>query len=187
MLTLTIHGEQSWNSELEEFVYSDTIVLELEHSLISLSKWESFWEKPFLGDEEKSTEETLGYIQAMCLTPNVPPDVFLTLTNEHLAQVNTYINAKMSATWFTEAPGRPVGSKKKVIITAELLYYWIFSAEIEAKVVEQWHLNRLFTLLKVFNEKNKPVDKKSKANKADAMAERRLLNAQRKSQYNTTG
>jgi hypothetical protein len=183
MLKLTIHSNQLWNDELEEFTY-DVTVLELEHSLISLSKWESKFEKPFMGSEEKTTEETLGYIQAMCLTPDVPPEVFQTLNNEHFKQVNDYINAKMSATWFTELPSGAKGPVKREIITAEVLYYWIFSAQIDAQVVEAWHLNRLLTILKVFNEKNAPP---KKMKQADAAAQRRALNAKRKAEHGTSG
>lgn len=183
MLKLIIHGEQSWDEELEQFVYSDMIELELEHSLVSLSKWESIFEKPFMGPEEKTTEETLGYIEAMCLTPNVPPEVFGKLNNTHYRQVNEYINAKMSATWFTELPGGAKGPLKRDIITSEILYYWIFSAQMDISV-ENWHLNRLFTLLKVFNEKNAPP---KKMKKGDAAAQRRMLNAQRQAKLNTSG
>lgn len=183
MLKLTIHGEQSWDEAAEQFVYSDVIELELEHSLVSLSKWESIWEKPFMSSEEKTTEETLGYIELMCLTPDVPPEVFQALNNDHYKQVNDYINAKMSATWFTEAPGGAKGPVKRDIITSEILYYWIFSAQIDISV-EHWHLNRLFTLLKVFNEKNAPP---KKMRKGDAAAQRRMLNEQRRTQLKTSG
>lgn len=183
MLTLTLHGKQSWDDAKEEFVYEDVIELELEHSLVSLSKWEAIWEKPFLAPGEKTTEETLGYVETMCLTPNIPPEVFQLLTNDHLRQVNDYINAKMSATWFTELPGGAKTPAKRDIITAEVLYYWIFSAQIDI-CVENWHINRLFTLLKVFNEKNAPP---KKMRKGDAAAQRRMLNAQRKTQLGTTG
>lgn len=184
MLTLTILGAEDWNEELQQFVYPNSTTLELEHSLISLSKWEAIWEKPFLGPEEKTTEETLGYIQSMCLTPNVPPEVFTNLTNEHLKQVNDYINAKMSATWFAEKAGQTKGRVNREIITSEVIYYWMFSAGID-KECELWHLNRLFTLIKVFNEKNAPP--KKNANKAEAIAERRRLNEARLAQHNTTG
>lgn len=184
MLKLTIHGEQSWNEELEEFIYSDTTVLELEHSLISLSKWEEKFEKPFMGVEDKTTEETLGYIQAMCLTPDVPPEVFQALNNDHFRQINEYINAKSSATWFSETPGPVKRTGKREVITSEVLYHWIFSAEMDAKVVERWHLNRLFTILKVHNEKNA---KPKKVSKADAAAQRRALNEKRKALHGTSG
>ena len=183
MLKLTIHGDQYWDEVKEQFVYADVIELELEHSLVSLSKWESIWEKPFLASGEKTTEETLGYIQVMCLTPEVPPAVFQRLNSDHYAQVNDYINAKMSATWFTELPGGAKTPVKRDIVTSEILYYWIFSAQIDISV-ENWHINRLFTLLKVFNEKNAPP---KKMKKGDAAAQRRMLNAQRKTQLNTSG
>lgn len=184
MLKLTIPSEQDWDSEKEEFVYSDEIVLELEHSLVSLSKWEAFWEKPFMAPEEKTTEEALGYIEMMCLTPDVPPEVFQKLSTEHIAKVNEYINAKQSATWFTEPPGENKRVSRGPIITSELIYYWIFSAENIDVSVETWHLNRLFTLLKVFNEKNAQP---KKVKKADAAAQRRMLNEQRKAKHNTSG
>lgn len=183
MLKLTILGEDSWDEEQQMFIYPNAIVLELEHSLVSLSKWESIWEKPFMGSEAKTTEETIGYIQAMCLTPDVPPEVFQTLDNDHYRQVDKYINAKMSATWFADPIGGPKGPAKREIVTSEVLYYWIFSAQIDVSV-EHWHLSRLFTLLKVFNEKNAPP---KNMKKADAAAQRRMLNEQRKSKLNTTG
>ena len=183
MFKLTIGGEQSWDDANEEFVYSNAIELELEHSLVSLSKWESIWEKPFMGKEQKTTEETISYIQVMCLTPNVPPEVFQSLNGSHYTLVNDYINAKMSATWFTELPGGDKNPGKRDIITAEVFYYWIFSAQIDISV-EHWHFNRLLTLLKVFNEKNAPP---KKMKRGDAAAQRRMLNAQRKTQLNTSG
>jgi hypothetical protein len=181
MLKLVIKGETAWDEEREEFVYPNEFTIELEHSLISLSKWESVWEKPFLGPGEKTAEETLDYVKQMCLTDDVPPEVFQSLNNDHLKQINDYINAKMSATWFAEKPGQ--GRVRREIITSEVLYYWMFSAEIP-KECEYWHLNRLFTLLKVFNEKNAPP---KKMNKQDAAAQRRALNEQRKAQLNTQG
>lgn len=183
MLKLTLRGDQSWDEKLEEFVYAEIVELELEHSLVSLSKWESIWEKPFMASEEKTTEETIGYIECMCLTSDVPPEIFQRLDNSHYTLVNDYINAKMSATWFNEAPGGAKGPKNRDIITSEIFYYWIFSAQIDISV-EHWHLNRLFTLLKVFNEKNAPP---KKMRKGDAAAQRRMLNEQRRTQLKTSG
>jgi hypothetical protein len=180
-------SEEIWDDKANQFIEPEVVTLELEHSLVSLSKWEASWEKPFLGTEEKTSEETLGYIYAMCITPDVSPDVFQSLTNEQLTQVNNYINAKMSATWFGERAENPTkGRVKKEIITSEIIYYWIFSADIDASIVQDWHLNRLFTLLKVFNEKNK-AQTTSKVNKSDAAAQRRMLNEQRRQQLKTSG
>lgn len=187
MLKLVINGEEDWDEEQQMFVYPERITLELEHSLLSLSKWESIWEKPFLGKEDKSTEQTLSYIEQMCLTPDVPPEIFEQLTNAHLEQVNTYIGAKMSATWFAEPKHKPVGAARRdKVITSELIYYWVFSAEIPI-AVETWHLSRLFTLLKVFNEENAAANGKKKTNPRDMAAERRAENERRLAEHSTSG
>jgi hypothetical protein len=180
MLTLTIPAVEMFDEVSQEFLYSDEIVLELEHSLVSLSKWETTWEKPFLGPDPKTPEETIGYIVAMTLTPNVPPEVYQRLNNSHLTQVNEYIESKMSATWFTEhAPQK----KTREIITSELIYYWMVALTIPFEC-ETWHLNRLFTLIKVANQKNQPP---KKMNPRDAAAQQRALNEARKKQYGTSG
>jgi hypothetical protein len=181
MLKLTIAATDYFDDDQQVFIIAPEYVLELEHSLVSLSKWEAIWEKPFMGSEEKTTEETVGYIQAMCLTPDVPPEVFQALNADQMTKVNDYINAKMSATWFSERPGQ--GRAKREIITAEILYFWMFSAEMPIEC-ETWHLNRFFAQLKVFNEKNAPP---KKMNKNEAAAQRRKLNEQRKAQYKTSG
>lgn len=179
MLTITIPSEESFDDVAQEFVTTPEVVLELEHSLFSLSKWESFWEKPFLGKGDKTTEETIGYIIAMTLTPNVPREVYDRLTNENLLQVNDYINAKMTATWFADRPSKNTGE----VITAEIVYYWMISMNIPFEC-EKWHFTRLLTLIQVCNEKNKPAKKESKA----SIAQRnRMLNAQRRAQLKTSG
>lgn len=182
MLTLTVQSSEQWNTETNEFVYIPGLELQFEHSLVTLSKWEEKWNKPFLGQEPKTTEETLDYVRIMCQTDNVPPEVFQKLSNANIEQINEYINAKMSATWFGEKPGQTKGPNRE-IITAEVLYYWMFSAQVPLEC-EHWHLNRLFTLLKVFGEKNAPA---KKMNRHDAAARQRALNEQRKAKMGTSG
>jgi hypothetical protein len=180
MLTIIVPGIELYDEFQEEFTTADGFTLELEHSLVSLSKWESIFEKPFLGIDEKTTEEVFGYIKAMTLTPNVPEEVFNRLSQENLADINRYIDAKMSATWFNDAPNAP---RTREVITSELIYYWMIAFNIPVEF-ENWHLNRLFTLIKVCNVKS---SKPKKMTRGEVAARNRELNAQRKAQLGTQG
>lgn len=171
---------EGWDEEKQEFVKPQTKVLELEHSLISLSKWESKWCRPFFSSEEKTFEETIDYIKCMTLAPNVDPDVYNHLTSENIAQINKYIEAPMTATWFAkDKTGRSNGEQ----VTSELIYYWMIALNIPFEC-QKWHLNRLITLVKVCNIKNRPAKKMSKR---DIMSRNAALNAARRKQLNTKG
>lgn len=180
MLKITVLGEEHWDEDNDEFVYPESFELELEHSLVALSKWESKFEKPFLDDTEKSSDEALYYVYCMILTPDVSEDVLQSLSNENLIEVNDYIQAKMTATWFKQAR---LESKSSEVITAELIYYWMNMFQIPM-ACENWHLNRLFTLIKIHNHKASPPKKMSRQELA---AQRRDLNAQRKAQLGSRG
>lgn len=180
MLTIRIDTTQSYDETTEEFVEVDGVTLDLEHSLVSLSKWESIFEKPFLGAEAKTSEETLAYIRTMVLTPNIAPEVFDKLSPANFGAVNSYIEAKMSATWFSEALGAP---RSRDVITSELIYYWMTVFQIPFEC-ENWHLNRLFTLIRICNIKQA---KPKKMSRNDVAARNRELNAQRKSQLGSKG
>jgi hypothetical protein len=170
--------EEYYDESTREFVV-ETFELELEHSLVSLSKWESKFCKPFLGSDDKTAEETLEYIKAMVLTPEVPEEVFSRLSNENVDSINEYIGSKQTATWFNDK----AAPKGREIITAEIIYYWMVTMNIDWQA-QHWHLNRLFTLVKVISSKNGPQKKMSRAEIAQ---QQRSLNEQRKAQLGTSG
>ena len=179
MLKVSIPMAEGFDDNTEEFVVTASYELEFEHSLASLSKWESFWHKPFLSADDKTDEETLWYVQAMLLTPDVPPEVFSRLTKANADAINEYIGAKMTATWFREEKTKP----NREIITAEVIYYWMISLNIPFEC-QYWHLNRLLTLIQVCNKKNAPAKKMTPKQAAE---QQRNLNAQRKARLGTRG
>ncbi len=180
MLTLTVPGNESFDHEKNEFVTYEAVTIELEHSLAALSKWESKWEKPFLGTSDKTNEETYSYIECMSRTPGVDPEVYSRLSNENLNTLNEYLDARMTATWFAETKSSPPA---KEIITAEIIYYWMISLTIPLEC-EHWNLSRLFTLIRVCNEKNNPPKKMSRS---ELSARNRSINEQRRANLKTTG
>lgn len=179
MLVLTVNTEEAYDEEKEEFVALESVVLRLEHSLVSLSKWEAIWEKPFLSSDEKTDEETFSYIETMCLD-EMPSGTLDKLTNEHLEAINNYINAKMTATWFNETPKN---TRSAEVITAELVYYWMIALGVPFEC-QHWHLNRLLTLIQVCNVKNSPP---KKVDRRAAAERQRMLNAERKARMKTNG
>lgn len=179
MLKLELPKEEAYDEEREEFVARSVVVLELEHSLHSISKWESRYEKPFLTTSDKSVEETLAYIGDMVLTVSPPGKFFEYLREEHFAKINEYINAKMTATWFSDNDDKP----NKEVITAELIYYWMVAYNIPFEC-QHWHIKRLLTLIRVCNQKNQPEKKLSRS---EIARRNRELNAKRKAMYSTPG
>jgi len=180
MLRIIVPGIELYDEVREEFTNAEGFVLELEHSLVSLSKWESLYEKPFLSKEKHTDQEVIDYIRAMILNDNYPEEVIERISKENFEQVHAYIDAKMTATWFTENKNEP---KSREIITAELIYYWMIKLNIPIEF-ERWHLNRLFTLIKVFNLKD---GKQRKMSRSEILARNREINAQRKSDFGTSG
>lgn len=179
MLRIRVVLKESFDDEKNEFVPNEFVDLDFEHSLVSLSKWESIFKRPFLNNKEKTAEETLGYLKAMCLTPNPPEEIFQRLSKANADEINEYIGDSMTATWFRDEGER----KSREIITAEIIYFWMIEMSIPFEC-QNWHLNRLLTLIRVCNEKRTPPKKMSRAS---AAADQRRLNAERRAQYGTTG
>lgn len=181
MLRLVIPLEdEKWDENKQEFITPKMQTLQLEHSLVSLSKWESKWNRPFLSRKDMTTEETIDYIKCMTLTPNVNPEVYARLTPEHIEQVRNYIMAPMTATVFSKGSN---GKGSREIVTAELIYYWMITLNIPFEC-QKWHLNRLVTLIRVCNIKNAPPKKRSKR---EIMSRNAAINAARRAQLNSRG
>jgi oligoribonuclease NrnB/cAMP/cGMP phosphodiesterase (DHH superfamily) len=180
MLQITIPAVELWDERKQEFVITKEQTLQLEHSLVSISKWESKWCKPFLSKQEKTLEETLDYIKCMTITQNVDPEVYNYLTNKNIEEINKYIDAPMTATYFSDEKNSKTSREQ---VTAELIYYWMIAFNIPFEC-QKWHLNRLLTLIKVCNIKNQPPKKRSKK---EIMSRNAALNAARRKRLNTSG
>lgn len=182
MISIKVPTKELFDSDKNEFIRIKGTTLQLEHSLISLKKWEQKWHKPFLKKEDKTNEEILDYIRCMTIS-NVDNNVYYALTSSQINEIIEYIKDPMTATWFSKSPEDEFRSMSGSIITAEIVYYWMISLGIPMEC-EKWHLNSLFTLIKVIDLKNTP---KKKMNQRDATAQRRALNAQRRAKYKSKG
>lgn len=185
MLQITIPAavSEEFDENTNEFIYrpvSKEQTLQLEHSLVSLSKWESKWCKAFLSNQRKTDEEIIDYVKCMTLTQNVNPDVYTRLSQENMTRIDEYISAPMTATTFFNERNAKGGRE---IVTAELIYYWMIALNIPFEC-QKWHLNRLLTLIRVCNIKNTPPKKMSKR---ELMSRNAKLNAARRQQLNTKG
>lgn len=180
MLTIVARGPEMYDESSEKFFTDGDVTLNLEHSLVSLSKWESIFEKPFLDDTRKTPEEFITYVKVMTLTPDVPDETYDRLSAEDFETIAEYIDAKRTATWFSEV-SEP--NKSNEVITSELIYYYLVAFSISFEC-ETWHLNRLFTLIRICNLKQ---SKPKKLGRAEQAAQNRLLNERRKAQLGTKG
>ena len=180
VISVTIPESELFDEVNNEFIKLKGITLQLEHSLIAISKWEASTGKAFLGAKEKTSEETLDYVRCMTITQNIAPEVYNRISPQQLKEINAYINSSMSAT--------KIGSSKESTfmsetVTSELIYYWMFSLGIPLDC-QKWHLNRLLTLIRVFSIKNNPPKKMSQK---QLMARNRALNESRRKAIGTSG
>ena len=181
MLQIIVPAREYYDEEHNEFISTKAQKLNLEHSLVSLAKWEAKWHKPFLNSKEKkSMDEIRDYIRCMTLTQNVDPNVYLSLSAENYKEIQEYIDNPMTATTFSNQKPSP---PNRDIITNELIYYWMTAYQIPVEF-EKWHLNRLLTLIRVCSVKNAPPKKMSKG---EILKSNASLNAARRKAYHTRG
>lgn len=180
MLVIKVEDVDSYDEKSEQFITVPGFTIELEHSLASISKWESIYEKPFLSEAPKTYDETLGYIDAMTLGPKVSFKELKRLPKAQFDEINDYLISNRTATWFNDPPHR---GRARETVTSEVVYFWMISLNIPFEC-EQWHFNRLLTLIKIVNSKNAP---QKKAPRGQMAAQRTALNAARMKQYNTNG
>lgn len=181
MLQITVPiSPEIWDEKNEEFIEPKTASLQLEHSLVSISKWESKWHKPFLSKEPKTAEETIDYIKCMTLTQNVKPEVYDHLSKENIEEINAYIDDPKTATTFSKDRK---SARSREIITSELIYYWMIALNIPFEC-QKWHLNRLLTLIRVCEVKNTPGKKMSQREVLNQYA---AINAANRKRFNTKG
>ena len=177
---ITVPETELFDNETQSFRTVPKKELRLEHSLVSISKWESKWKKPFLGKDPMTYEQTADYVRCMTITQNVDPLTYQCLTIDNIEQVKAYIADPMTATWFTK---KPQGKKSDSAITSEILYWQMIALEIPMDC-QTWHLNRLLTLIRICSEKNQPGKKMSRR---DVLNRNRSLNAARKARLGTHG
>lgn len=180
MLELQVVLSESYDPKTDEFIYEE-VTLQLEHSLVSLHKWESKWCKPYLTDKPKTYDETIDYIKCMTLTPNVNPEVYKKLSKQNIDQIQNYISAPMSAVYMSK--NAKTGGHRGRQVTAELIYCWMFTLNIPAEF-QNWHLNSLMALIRVCSNENTPPTKR---NRREVASEYARLNAERRKQLNSKG
>lgn len=175
--------QEQYDEKNNEFFTIRSQTFNLEHSLISISKWESKWEKPFLDDSyEKTTDEILDYIRCMIVpTKGLDMRAINYLSEKNVEDISNYINAKMTATWFSKQKTSKSGAGEKV--TSELIYYWMTAFNIPFEC-EKWHINRLLTLIRICELKNQPSKKMDKKAIYD---QNRALNAARRARSRSKG
>ena len=179
MLKITVPEREYFNEDTQEFVMMKKQELVLEHSLISISKWESKWHKPFLSTSKKTDEEFADYIKCMTLN-TVDDSVYTSITNSNMNDILEYIDDSYTATTFTDSK---TAASSSDIITSEIIYYWMILNEIPFEC-QKWHINRLLTLIKVCSIKNAPSKKMSKN---DILSQNMSLNKMRRAMLHSKG
>lgn len=181
MLKIVIPPSDMWDERKNEFVPIPGCELQLEHSLVSISKWEAKWNKTFLSKVHKTNEETLDYIKCMTITQNVNPIIYTAITDKQISEISAYINAPMTAVHFSDDDTK---QNSRRTVTSEVIYSWMIALNIPVEF-QKWHLNRLLTLIRVCNIENQP--KKKRHSSKEILSRNAALNAARRQRYNTKG
>lgn len=181
MLQITIKGKELFNEETSTVLFPKDTTISLEHSLVSISKWEAHWHKPFISKNDKTQEELLDYVKCMTITQNVNPDIYYCLSTENFEAIKNYMNDPMTATTFSDKSSAKGHSSEG--ITSELIYYWMDAFGIPMEC-QKWHINRLLTLIRIHNIKQQSPKKMSKQDTASKYA---ALNAARRKKYGSKG
>lgn len=180
MLKITVPAIELWDEQKEIFVDIKEQTLCLEHSLVSLSKWESKWHKPFLTKDKKTDAEMRDYVRCMTLTQNVDPMIYDYLTSDNLNSIYKYIEDPMTATVIND---RRSGRGSSEQPTAELIYYWMVACNIPFEC-QKWHINRLMTLIRICGIKNQPPKKMSRN---EILSRNAALNQSRRNRLHSRG
>lgn len=192
MKTVTIPKGEVWIEEEQRFIETDReYTLILEHSLVSIFRWEAEYKKPFLAVETKTKEETLFYIKCMTCNKQIPEKAYLVIPDYVITEIDEYINTEMTATNIPESKreGQGGGSFKKEIVTSEKVYCWMILYGIPVEF-ERWHFSRLMALIKLLrkeHERSDPNRKKRKRSNTDVMSSWSQINAQRMKRLGTRG
>ena len=191
MLKVIVPAREVWDDTMQRFKSLDRdYELTLEHSLISIAKWEQTWHKPWAKEDVKSWEETIDYIKCMTINPNIPDEVYEMIPDEVVDEINKYIKDPATATWINSnrPDGKSSGSRKQEIITSEIVYYYMIELGIPVEF-QKWHFNRLMTLIKVVNIKREEADpnSKNKMSKREILANNAKLNAARRKAMHSKG
>lgn len=186
MLHIVIPGVEVYDEKKNLFIETKSTKLQLEHSLVSIAKWESKWHKPFYDYSSKKTrDEWIDYVRCMTITQNVDPDVYLVIPKSVQKQIDSYMEDSMTATWFREEEEH---KRNREVITAEIIYWWMFAQGIPLEC-QKWHINRLLTLIRVCSEKNKELsgEKSKRRMSRKGISDRKALNERRKARLNSKG
>lgn len=173
MMTVVLPAQEMFDNRRSEFFEIPAVTLTLEHSLLSISKWESKWHKPYISKQPKTREESLDYIRCMIIGKQVEESRLRWIPDPIFRQIQEYIDNPMTASWFRESDRVKNAGQA---ITSELIYSWMVAAQIPFDPAEKWHLNRLLVLIRICSENANP----KKMSKKEVMSQHRALNAARR-------